>query len=270
MLSKFRLPIKMVPYIHPKIAHLLRHEPMELLGHRHFAATLLAALLVHFMVLYLWALAPKTQVIDVPVRALSVKLGGDPVFSEDEMKLNPPDAGNNKAVENTIARLIRDPEQEEARAKAVADKMEKAMTPAPKTMPKKLFDTQPARQFVRTTPVAPGTPKVERSNEGASDKNSKELLSRYEQLISLWIQKFKQYPDEARRQGMRGETLVRIRIDRKGNIRYWALEHSTGFTVLDRAAIDMVRRANPVPAVPNDYPAGDQFDFLIPVNFKLE
>ncbi len=93
------------------------------------------------------------------------------------------------------------------------------------------------------------------------------MVSHYEQLISLWIQKFKIYPAEARSQGMQGETVVRIRIDRQGNIRYYVLEHSTGYQVLDRAAIDMIRRANPVPAVPADYPKGDLMEFLIPVGF---
>ena len=29
-------------------------------------------------------------------------------------------------------------------------------------------------------------------------------------------------------------------------------------------------RANPVPAVPNDYPRGDLMEFLIPVSFHLQ
>jgi len=96
------------------------------------------------------------------------------------------------------------------------------------------------------------------------------MVSRYEQLISLWIQKFKLYPADAKTQGLQGDTVVRIRIDRQGNIRYYILEHSTGIPSLDRAAIDMIRRANPVPAVPNDYPSGDLIEFLIPVNFSLK
>ena len=64
--------------------------------------------------------------------------------------------------------------------------------------------------------------------------------------------------------------MVRIRIDRHGNIHYYELEHSTGYEMLDKAAIDMIRRANPVPAVPSDYPQGELLEFLIPVNYQLQ
>ena len=37
--------------------------------------------------------------------------------------------------------------------------------------------------------------------------------------------------------------------------------------VVDPAGV--IRRANPVPPVPADYPAGDQFAFRIPVNFSV-
>jgi protein TonB len=98
----------------------------------------------------------------------------------------------------------------------------------------------------------------------------KAIIERYGNLIALWVQKFKIYPEEAKSKELSGETVVRIRIDRGGNVRYYVLERSTGYPVLDRAAIDMIRRANPVPAVPNDYPAGEQFEFLVPVEFKAQ
>ncbi len=128
------------------------------------------------------------------------------------------------------------------------------------------------RQFVRDlaapTPVAKPE---EKSPMGNSASKEAEVLARYEQLISMWIQKFKQYPNTAKSAGMQGETVVRIRIDRRGNVRYYTLERSTGHAELDRAAVDMIRRANPVPAVPADYPAGGEvLEFLIPVNFQLQ
>jgi protein TonB len=127
-----------------------------------------------------------------------------------------------------------------------------------------------AKQFVRTNAMQAPSAKGNGSVMGNSTAKEAEMMSRYEQLISLWIEKFKKYPDEARSQGMQGETVVRIRIDRQGTVRYYILERSTGHQVLDKAAIDMVKRANPVPAVPNDYPQGDLIEFLIPVNFHLQ
>jgi protein TonB len=126
-----------------------------------------------------------------------------------------------------------------------------------------------AHQFVRDDAAQAAASNVTEASAGNSAHDA-EMVAHYEQLISQWIQKFKIYPDDARTQGTQGETVVRVRIDRHGNIRYYALEYSTGSPLLDHAAIDMIRRANPVPAVPTDYPQGEIMEFLIPVSFNLQ
>lgn len=62
--------------------------------------------------------------------------------------------------------------------------------------------------------------------------------------------------------------MVRMCIDRGGNVRYYAIEQSSGLSIFDDAALDMIRRANPVPAVPVNYPASNLVEFLIPISFK--
>ncbi|MBI1274658.1 TonB family protein [bacterium] len=93
------------------------------------------------------------------------------------------------------------------------------------------------------------------------------VVSRYEQLLSGWIEQHRRMPEEALNKGMSGRALVYIRIDRGGNILFSRLEKRTGQSILDKAVMDMIRRANPVPPVPTDYPPGDQLAFRIPVNF---
>lgn len=260
----------------------------EYLDERYFGATIAAALLIHLAGVYVWQLMPHTEVVDIPVRALSIKLGdGDPL-TEEELKAAQPATDNKNDVESALSQIVHDPEAaNQERTKSVINSMEKAITSGDKEVVSQAIDkalTLPsneaaalvqesanklsniAKQFVRAN-------NAEAASKSKGKKNSAkeaELMSRYEQLISLWIEKFKQYPMEARSAGLQGETVVRIRIDRKGNIRYYILERSTGHQLLDRAAIDMVRRANPVPAVPNDYPKGDLIEFLIPVNFHLQ
>jgi TonB family protein len=263
----------------------------EYLGDKYFTLTIAAAIGLHFAGLYAWQLMPHTQVIDIPVRALSIKLGdGEPLALEDQPPAISPDADNKSLVENALAKAAQDNSAaEQARDKSVLGSMEKAMNSTGESASKALEKAMAlptaeanalaesarklsniARQFVRTNAMqAPGS-KGSGSTLGNSTAKEAEMMSRYEQLISLWIEKFKKYPDEARQDGIQGETVVRIRIDRQGNIRYHILERSTGHAILDKAAIDMVKRANPVPAVPNDYPPGDLIEFLIPVNFRLQ
>jgi protein TonB len=119
-------------------------------------------------------------------------------------------------------------------------------------------------------PAAPGSAGA-RVAEPRADERTRAIarvVERYEQLLSAWVQQHQRMPEYARKQGLSGSALVRIRIDRRGNILFNRLERRTGQAILDRAVMDMIARANPVPAVPAEYPAGSQFEFLIPVHFR--
>lgn len=142
------------------------------------------------------------------------------------------------------------------------------------------------QQYVRTHGAAPAAPSEALSalreqahstfatadaastvgGTGVALTPEQEVRARYEQTISAWIQQHKIYPASAR--GREGRVVLRVRIDRQGYVRYYALEESSGVAMLNSAAIDMVRRANPVPAVPENYPAGNLIEFLIPITFE--
>jgi len=242
----------------------------EYLDNRYFLLTLMAAVLLHLSAIYAWHLLPGTQVVEIPISALNIKLGD----GDETPDVQP---ANKNDVEDVISKMVQpqelDAHKPDTSAKnPAAQALDKAMAVPPESSALAQESAHKlagiARQFVR----ANGTQANSKNAAPAAGNSAKEaeMMSRYEQLISLWIEKFKLYPADARAQGMQGETVVRIRIDRQGNIRYYILERSTGFQPLDAAAIDMVKRANPVPAVPNDYPKGDLIEFLIPVNFHLQ
>lgn len=244
----------------------------EYLDGRYFLLTIIATLFLHLIALYVWHLVPQTQVVDIPVMALNIKLGDGDEMTQAEIKAAQPDADNKNDVESAISKMVQSPEAE-AQAHIKPD------STVVKGQDKELADpsmvqeaghklASAVKQFIRPNAVQASSKGG--STVGNSSAKEAEMMSRYEQLISLWIEKFKLYPPEARAQGMQGETVVRIRIDRQGNIVYYILERSTGLPLLDRAAIDMIKRANPVPAVPNDYPKADLIEFLIPVNFHLQ
>jgi protein TonB len=132
------------------------------------------------------------------------------------------------------------------------------------------------QQYVREVGAAPANPVQAAipsataggtaSQEGTISPEVRAIRDRYEQQISAWIQQHKYYPAAA--SGREGRAIIRMRIDRSGYVRYYAIEQSAGVQALDTAAVDMIRRANPVPAVPANYPAGNLVEFLIPITFK--
>lgn len=250
----------------------------------HFFYTLLAAFLLHISAYGIWLALPRTPVIEIPVRVLSIKLGDADEASDQD---NPQPARDNaSSVENIISKVAHDAQDAASEhADAAAKLVEKAVVAvdkkspppkkdkAPKVLKSKPFDMRTEgvavaapvtavveKQYVRET--APASPL------GSSSGNNAEIMQRYEQLISAWIDKFK--PDHLSVTGQPAKVTasVRIRIDRRGNIRFMELEHSTQFVVLDNAALDTVRRANPVPAAPADYPLeGESIEFIVPVVF---
>lgn len=88
---------------------------------------------------------------------------------------------------------------------------------------------------------------------------------RYTQQISAWVERHIYYPAEAK--GDSGRVIVRIRLDRQGYLRYFAIERSSGNAYFDRTAIDVVRRADPFPAPSPDYPSENLNEFTFPVDF---
>jgi TonB family protein len=248
----------------------------EYLGHSWFAGVIAGTVVLHMLALYAWHLSPSQQVTDIPVRALNIKLGDADVTADTQIEAAKPDASNKSEVEDTLSKLVYQPgEMKYDREKSAVSSMEKAMDNMAKKAAPNALDKELTQDYLSklTSPkqyVRENRAKGEGTVLGNSAAGNAEVMRRYEQMISLWIQKFKLYPEEARTQGLQGETVVRIRIDRQGNVRYYILERSTGYQLLDRAAIDMIRRANPVPAVPHDYPPGDLMEFLIPVTFNLQ
>lgn len=103
-----------------------------------------------------------------------------------------------------------------------------------------------------------------------SPETDKAVTSRYTQVLSLWLYKFRDYPEEALAQSQQGVAMIRLRIDRTGRILYYRLERSTGYPLLDDAVRELVWKSAPVPEVPGHYPGGQQLEFLIPIAFTLD
>ncbi len=97
-----------------------------------------------------------------------------------------------------------------------------------------------------------------------------EMQAKYERQLSQWLQKHKTYPMEARLAGQQGKAIVRLRMDRRGNVKYSAVDRSTGHTLLDESVMAMVKKATPMPRPPAGYPGGMLLEFLVPVVFELQ
>lgn len=72
----------------------------------------------------------------------------------------------------------------------------------------------------------------------------------WRQLLRDRIERAKQYPHEARRQGMEGTTEVEFQVAKDGSVKEVMVARSSGFPILDQASKETIRRAAPLPVIP--------------------
>ena len=87
--------------------------------------------------------------------------------------------------------------------------------------------------------------------------------------MSREFAKHKQYPRLAQMRGWQGTSKVELHIDANGNITSSAISESSGFEALDKQALEMVRKASPLP-LPPEVLRGREFTIIVPVAFRLE
>ncbi|HWQ40172.1 MAG TPA: energy transducer TonB [Burkholderiales bacterium] len=91
----------------------------------------------------------------------------------------------------------------------------------------------------------------------------------YSQQLSTQIKRYQKYPVIAQRRGWEGTTEVQLRIAADGRVTEIALAKSSGREVLDREAMEMVRRATPLPQAPEGL-RGRELTVTVPIVFRLQ
>jgi len=136
-------------------------------------------------------------------------------------------------------------------------------------------EAPPAPQ-VRATPVpqAPPTepqvaPKAEAPVRQVQPPLDTVALKAFGEVLARAIGNRKDYPRLARIRNWQGTTELKLQIGPDGKLQDVHVGHSSGFEVLDAAAVQMVHNAAPLPDVP-EVLRGRELTMTVPVVFKLE
>jgi protein TonB len=103
-------------------------------------------------------------------------------------------------------------------------------------------------------------------NAGTS-RLDRAAIQNWQRDLIAHMNRYKRYPDAARQSRKDGVVSVAFAIDRGGQVLRATIVKSAGFDALDRAAIEMLNRASPLPPPPNSM-AGEAIEFIIPVRFR--
>ncbi len=114
--------------------------------------------------------------------------------------------------------------------------------------------------------VAPAPPVQAARTEPAAERT---LTSSYEKSLADLIKRHEKYPDRARRQGWQGTAVVGLSLSADGKVMDISIIESSGRDILDEAALNMVRRASPLPRAPEGL-RGTERTVRVPIVFKLQ
>jgi len=92
-------------------------------------------------------------------------------------------------------------------------------------------------------------------------------VEQWRQQLNRQIDRAKRYPRQAERAGQEGLVHVAVTIDSSGRLLSASVIRSSGFTALDEAAIEAVRRAAPFPRPPASAGQGT-IPFTAPIRFN--
>jgi periplasmic protein TonB len=102
---------------------------------------------------------------------------------------------------------------------------------------------------------------------GASTASNAAIRT-WKSAMVMHINRHKRYPDAARSRRLAGEVQIVFSMDRSGHVLQSRIRHSSGSTLLDVEAMELFKRASPLPLPP---PAvqGEVLQYVMPITFRM-
>jgi periplasmic protein TonB len=144
----------------------------------------------------------------------------------------------------------------------VQPKVEEPPPPEPTPSELTLQEQKPPPQKVEEqAPPAPVTAAPVRGG-------APQVAPSWQTLLIRKLQQAKRYPSEARARGEQGVALLTFSVDRAGHVLTRRIVRSTGHPDLDNEAMELVARAQPLPAFPPSMTQA-QLNLTVPIRFSL-
>lgn len=127
--------------------------------------------------------------------------------------------------------------------------------PPPPAPPAQAADPVPETTAPRSLPAPP-------ARQLASNAEAN-----WQALLLGHLEKFRRYPAAAQARRVQGVAHIRFRVTRDGRVLSSEVLRSAGSPVLDRAAMETLRRAQPLPPIPPEQP--DVMEVTVPIEFFM-
>ncbi|MFJ2487931.1 MULTISPECIES: energy transducer TonB [unclassified Pseudomonas] len=235
-----------------------------------YSGSLAVVLGVHALAIALalnWTTRPP---IELPPQAMMVELAPVPAPPPPAPpKVVTPPQPPAPVEELPIPKLAEAPKAEIA----VQKPKPKPKPKPPKPIEKKLPDPpkeKPSEEKPADTPPTPAP--TEKSAAPAPGPSPAQLAAKasWQGTLLAHLAKYKKYPASAQARGKEGLNRLRFVVDGEGNVLSFELVGRSGNADLDRATLEMIRRAQPLPKPPADMLTNGSIEIVAPFVYSLE
>lgn len=235
-----------------------------------YSGSLLLVLAVHSVAIVVALRWPSSQAIELPPAAMMVELAPapEPAPPPPPKVVQPPQP---PAPEEQL------PIPPVAEAPKAEIAVPKPVKPKPKPQPPKPVkkveppkEEKPADDKPLDAPPSNAKPEKSASPQPAAPTPPSNALPTWQGELLSHLSKFKRYPEDARRRGMQGTSKLRFVVDGEGRVLSYELAGGSGSASLDRATLEMIRRAQPLPKPPPELLKNGSLEVVAPFVYSLD
>ena len=221
-----------------------------------YAGSLAIVLGVHVVAVLLTLNWSVPQAIELPPAAMMVELAPLP----EPAPPPPPKAAPQPPApveEPPLPKLVEAP-----KPKA------KPQPPKPEKKPEPPKEAPPTEQTVDAPPS--NTPPQKSAAPAPSIASNSNALPTWQSDLLRHLAKYKRYPEDARRRGLQGINRLRFVVDAEGKVVSYSMAGGSGSAALDRATMEMIRRAGKVPKPPPELLNNGTIEVVAPFVYSLD
>ncbi|WP_175653047.1 energy transducer TonB [Pseudomonas sp. Marseille-P9899] len=232
-----------------------------------YGGSLLFVLAVHAIAIVLALNWSAPQAIELPPAAMMIEMAPmpEPAPPPPPKVVTPPQPPA-PVEEPPLPKLVEAPKPKIAIPKPAKPKA-KPQPPKPEQKPDP--QEKPVEQDVVDTPPS-NAPAQKSAAPAPSIASNSNALPTWQSDLLRHLGKFKRYPEDARRRGLQGINRLRFVVDGEGRILSYSLAGGSGSAALDRATLEMIRKAQPVPAPPKELLNNGSIEVVAPFVYSLD
>lgn len=138
--------------------------------------------------------------------------------------------------------------------------------PLPKPLPSA---PPPVQKVLPQEPAPPAVAEAATAPQAGNTALSAGAVATWQALLLAHLERHKRYPREAQWLKQEGVVAVHFVMDRDGNVLETRIESSSHSTALDKEAIALLARAQPLPEPPEEL-RDERVELVVPVQFALK